>query len=117
MNLHLLPPFLRPSRTLKLCLSLFLLLGFWTTSIAQSPLAIITGFNEGGPDGIAITLVEDLPAGTRIYFTTEEYQAGQFKFADNTTGTVDEFVGYWESPTQVPEGMVMAISETAPNVF
>ncbi|MFK7923630.1 MAG: HYR domain-containing protein, partial [Bacteroidia bacterium] len=47
----------------------------------------------------------------------EEYQAGQFKFADNTTGTVDEFVGYWESPTQVPEGMVMAISETAPNVF
>ena len=93
-----------------------IIVGLNVTS-AQTPLAIITGFNEGGPDGIAIALVEDLPAGTRIYFTTEEYQAGQFKFADNTTGTVDEFVGYWESPTEVPEGMVIAISEVAPNVF
>lgn len=117
MNFQLLPPFLRLSRTLKLSFSLLLLLGFWSSSMAQTPLAIITGFNEGGPDGIAIALAEDLPAGTRIYFTTEEYQAGQFKFADNTTGTVDEFVGYWESPTQVPEGMVMGISEVAPNVF
>jgi hypothetical protein len=98
---------------------LFILLSFLITlpTFAQTPLAIFTGVNEGGPDGVAIALAEDLPAGTRIYLTTEEYQAGSLTFGDNTTGTVDEFVGYWEAPTYVPEGMVLAISEFAPNNF
>ncbi len=107
----------RTSRLYRSLLTALLFSFISVGSYAQTPLAIITGFDAGTTDGVAIALVEDLPAGTRIYLTTEEYNVGGLKFVDQSTGTVDEFVGYWESPTEVPEGMVLAIMETAPNVF
>ena len=77
--------------------------------------AAIIGISEDQPDGFTFVALEDLAAGTRIYFTTKEYQSGTCKYEEML-----EEVAYWEAPAAgIMLGEVVFVQETeaTPNVF
>ncbi|OUR94319.1 hypothetical protein A9Q87_01340 [Flavobacteriales bacterium 34_180_T64] len=78
----------------------------------SDPLVAITGMNHVTPDGFSFVAAKDIPAGTTIYFTENEF--------DNTTlmFTTGEGVFMYTSPGAViPAGDVIVIKETTPDVF
>ncbi|MBT8271180.1 MAG: hypothetical protein KJO25_03955, partial [Bacteroidia bacterium] len=79
----------------------------------SDPLVAITGLNHNTPDGFSFVAAQDIPGGTEVYFTEEEF--------DNTTLVFDsggEAVLKWTVPgAGIPAGDVIVVSETAPDVF
>lgn len=75
---------------------------------AQAQKAAIIGVNEDQPDGFAFVAVEDLPAGTRLHYTTEEYNIEKpCAYAD-----VLEEIAFWEAPASgLARGQVVFIHE------
>lgn len=75
----------------------------------------IIGVSEDQPDGFSFVVLEPIEAGTRIYYTTEEYQSGACAY-----GELLEELAFWEAPsTGIMIGEVVFIKEldTAPNTF
>lgn len=85
-----------------------------TSSLVAQKAAII-GVSEDQPDGFSFVVLEPIEAGTRIYFTTEEYQSGACAY-----GELLEELAHWEAPAGgLTVGEVVFIKEldTAPNTF
>lgn len=87
---------------------------FLVNSLISQKAAII-GINEDQPDGFTFVVLEDIAAGTRIYFTTKEYLKGTCSYE------VDgEEVAYWEAPLGgLALGQVVFVEESVdiPNTF
>ncbi len=80
----------------------------------SDPLVAMVGVNHDtpNPDGISFVAVKDIPAGTEIYFTDNEYDSANVVFNSS------EMVLLWTSPGVVtPRGDVIVITETAPNIL
>ncbi|MEH6538404.1 MAG: HYR domain-containing protein [Psychroserpens sp.] len=78
----------------------------------SDPLVAITGMNHVTPDGFSFVAAKDIPAGTTIYFTENEFDNTSLMF---TTG---EGVFAYTSPGAViPAGDVIVIKEIVSNVF
>ncbi|MEM7185977.1 MAG: HYR domain-containing protein, partial [Bacteroidota bacterium] len=80
----------------------------------SDPLVAIMGMahDTGSPDAFAFVAAQDVPAGTVVYFTEDEF--------DNTTllFSAGESVLQWTSPGgQIDQGDVIVVTETAPDTF
>ena len=98
----------------------FFLLFLGITTHAQK--AAIVGVNEGTPDGFSFVVLEDILANsnTKIYFTTEEYDAGNGRFCSNGSSpcAIQEDLAYWEvGGSNIPKGAVISIVETSDDNF
>jgi len=79
---------------------------------ASMPLVAITGLNHTTPDGFSFVAARDIPAGTVVFFTEDEF--------DNTSLTFSsgEAVLQWTAPgAGIPKGDVVVVSETSTDVF
>ncbi|NNE27171.1 MAG: hypothetical protein HKN09_10030, partial [Saprospiraceae bacterium] len=78
----------------------------------SNPLVALTGLNEGTTEGFSFVAAQDIPAGTVVYFSENEF--------DNTTlmfngGEADL---EWTAPAGgVAQGDVIVVTETATNTF
>ena len=79
----------------------------------SDPLVAVMGMSNAGPDGFSFVAAQNIPAGTVVYFTEDEF--------DNTTlmFSSGESILQWTSPAggQIDQGDVITITETAPDVF
>ena len=81
----------------------------------SDPLVAIMGMthDSGSPDAFAFVAAQDIPAGTVVYFTEDEF--------DNTTllFSSGESVLQWTSPGggQIDKGDVIVVTETATDTF
>jgi hypothetical protein len=73
------------------------------------PLVAVTGLNHNSPDAFSFVALTDIPANTEIYFTDKEYSKAALAF---TTG---EAVVKWTAPSNVNQGDVFVVKETAQN--
>lgn len=83
-------------------------------ALSAQKVAII-GVSEDQSDGFSFVVLEAIEAGTRIYYTTEEYQSGTCAF-----GELLEELAYWEAPAgglMVGEVVFVKESEATPNTF
>ncbi|MBX2827118.1 MAG: HYR domain-containing protein [Flavobacteriaceae bacterium] len=82
---------------------------------ASDPLVAVMGMthDSGSADSFSFAAAQDVPAGTVVYFTEDEF--------DNTTllfSAGGEAVLQWTSPGgQIDQGDVIVATETGPNVF
>ena len=73
---------------------------------ASDPLIAVMGMSHAGPDGFSFVAAQDVPAGTVVYFTEDEF--------DNTTllFSSGESVLQWTSPGgQIDQGDVITVTE------
>ncbi|NNF29886.1 MAG: HYR domain-containing protein [Flavobacteriaceae bacterium] len=81
----------------------------------SDPLVALMGMahDSGSADAFSFAAAQDIPAGTVVYFTEDEF--------DNTTllFSSGEGVVQWTSPGggQIDQGDVIVVTETAPDVF
>lgn len=87
----------------------------------QAQLVVIVGANENNPDGFAFAATQNIPGGTVVYFTTDEYSDAANAF-DNNQGNTNlnqaEDLISWTAPAGgVNEGEVIVFSESSSNTF
>ncbi|MDC8004521.1 HYR domain-containing protein [Aureisphaera galaxeae] len=73
---------------------------------ASDPLVAIMGMSHAGPDGFSFVAAQDIPGGTVVYFSEDEF--------DNTTllFSAGEAVLQWTSPAgQIDQGDVITVTE------
>ena len=79
---------------------------------ASDPLVAITGTSNSTTDGFSFVAAQDLPPGTVVYFTEDEFDNSTLLFSSG------ESVLQWTSPgTVFPKGDVVVVTETAPDTF
>lgn len=81
--------------------------------LLSAQLVAFVGVNENSPDGFSFVALDTFPSGTHIYFTTEEYLAGNQAF-----DATEEEIAYYEAPAAgIPRGHVVFIKEVDTNTF
>ena len=81
---------------------------------ASDPLVAIMGMNHTNPDAFSFAAASDIPAGTVIYFTEDEFDNTDLMFMNG-----GESVLQYSSPAggQIDRGDVIVITETTTNAF
>ncbi|NND63895.1 MAG: hypothetical protein HKN48_11965, partial [Flavobacteriaceae bacterium] len=79
---------------------------------SSDPLVGVVGVNHLPNDALSFVAVQDIPAGSVIYFTDNEFDSA------NVTFNTGEMILAWTAPAVVtPRGDVIVITETAPNTL
>ena len=88
-------------------------------SVLQAQQVAIVGMNWTDTEGWSFVALQDIPSGTDIYFTDEEYDAANNRFncsSNNCTTGLDNLV-HWEAVGQLDKGCVVFLKETASNTL
>jgi hypothetical protein len=79
---------------------------------ASNPMVALVGISHATTDGFSFVAVNDIPAGTIVYFTDKSFNNNTLLFGAN------ESVLRWTSPGSViTKGNVVVITESAPDTF
>ena len=79
---------------------------------ASSPLVALVGISHATTDGFSFVAVNDIPAGSVVYFTDKSFNNNTLLFGAN------EAVLRWTSPGSIiTKGNVVVITESAPDTF
>ncbi|MAM29971.1 MAG: hypothetical protein CMC13_13190 [Flavobacteriaceae bacterium] len=83
-------------------------------TVANTPVVAVTGTNHSGTDGFSFVALDDITAGTQVYFTDYDYSNATLAFSAPS----QQGVMLWTAPVGgVTRGQVIVATETAMNVF